>query len=117
MPWHGWLPALDGSGLGAGWALGPGRFASSLLEVSLSAYTSRVLEDWVSSDDCSAVVRSLPLICTDVWTDGSTVRDEVTGVCCAGSGVYALASGSDWFDGTWAHLDLLPPEDQNCSAG
>ena len=42
-------------------------------------------------------------------TDGSLVRDELTGVCCSGSGVFAAASGEGWFRRTWGRLDLLPP--------
>ena len=46
----------------------------------------------------------------DVWTDGSLVRDEVSGVCCGGAGVFAFTSGSNWFSRSWGHLELLPPD-------
>ena len=39
--WHGWLPALSALGAPLSWAVGPGHVASSLLETSLGAYTSR----------------------------------------------------------------------------
>ena len=44
----------------------------------------------------------------NVWTDGSLVRDEVSGVCCGGSGVFAAFSGEAWFRRSWGRLDLLP---------
>ena len=45
----------------------------------------------------------------DVWSDGSLVVHEVSGVGVAGCGVYARASGAAWFGRKWGHLDLLPP--------
>ena len=76
------------------WAVGPCRVAA---------------EDWVPADDFAAEVRGACLAAQpDVWTDGSLVRDEVSGVCCFGAGVYALASGSAWCHRSWGHLDLLP---------
>ena len=44
----------------------------------------------------------------DVWSDGSLVVHEVSGVGVAGCGVYAHASGSGWSGRKWGHLDLLP---------
>ena len=49
----------------------------------------------------------------DVWTGGSLVRDEVSGVCCSGAGVFAFTSGSSWFNRSWGHLESLPPERNN----
>ena len=37
------------------------------------------------------------------------VRDDVAGVCCGGSGVFAATSGAAWFRRSWGHSDLLPP--------
>ena len=47
----------------------------------------------------------------DVWTDGSFVLDELSGVGVAGCGVYSLKSGAGWFGPRWSHLELLPPGD------
>ena len=33
----------------------------------------------------------------DVWTDGSFVLDELSGVGVGGCGVYSLRSGAGWF--------------------
>ena len=45
----------------------------------------------------------------DVWTDGSFVHDELSGVGVRGCGVYSLKSGVGWFDRRWGHLESLPP--------
>ena len=42
----------------------------------------------------------------DVWTDGSFVGDDLSGVGDGGCGVYAHRSGSSWFQMRWGHLDL-----------
>ena len=46
-----------------------------------------------------------------MWTDGSFVRDELSGVGVGGCGVYSSRSGAGWFDRKWGHLELLPPGD------
>ena len=45
----------------------------------------------------------------DVWTDGSFVPDELSGVGAGGCGVYLLSEV--WFDRRWGHLELLPPSE------
>ena len=107
--WHGWLPALSALGAPFAWAVGPGHVASSLLETSLGTYTCRILEEWsppegYSAEDARLRLPDLPI----VWTDGSLVREEVSGCCSGGAGVYAHVSGSAWFHRSWGHLDLLP---------
>ena len=47
----------------------------------------------------------------DVWTDGSFVQDELSGVGAGGCGVYSSRSGAGWFHRKWGHLELLPPGD------
>ena len=47
----------------------------------------------------------------DVWTDGSFVRNELSGVGVGGCGVYSSQSGVGWFHRRWGHLELLPPDD------
>ena len=46
----------------------------------------------------------------DVWTDGSFVVDELSGVGVGGCGVHSLRSGAGWFGRRWRHLELLPPD-------
>ena len=49
------------------------------------------------------------LLAPGVWSDGSLVLDELSGVGVAGCGVHARASGAAWFGRRWGHLDFLPP--------
>ena len=44
--WHGWLPALDGVNLAGGWAVGPGRVASNVLETRLGGCVPHTLDGW-----------------------------------------------------------------------
>ena len=62
-------------------------------------------EEWVARVKSGALCAN-----PDAWTDGSLVRDEVSGVCCGGGGVFAVASASSWFRRSWGHLELLPPD-------
>ena len=41
----------------------------------------------------------------NVWTDGSLVLDEVTGVSCSGSGFFAHKSELSWIARRWGHVD------------
>ena len=50
----------------------------------------------------------------DVWSDGSLVVNEISGLGVAGCGVYAHASGAGWFGRKWGQLDLLPPLPDGC---
>ena len=43
----------------------------------------------------------------DVWTDGSLVRDEVSGSAGAGAGVYARLHADNWRYRRWGHFDDL----------
>ena len=102
---------LDGAG---GWAVGPGRISANVLETRLGGYTPHVLGARAGSQEFAAGAGSGVLSANpDVWTDGSLVRDEVTGVCCGGAGVFALSSGACWFHRSWRHLDLLPPDENS----
>ena len=108
LVWHGWLPALEGSG---GWAGRPPTIAASVLESRLGGYVREDFNGWSITEDWVASVRSGGLSASpDVWTDCSLVRDEVSGVCSGGAGVFSFASGSCWFRRSWGHLELLPPE-------
>ena len=45
-----------------------------------------------------------------VWTDGSYVVDDLSGVGVGGCWVHSHRSGCGWFDHRWGHLDLLRPD-------
>ena len=78
----------------------------------LGSYSEEDCRDWVppdcfADDVASSNVSDHP----DVWTDGSFVRDELSGVGVRGCGVYSSRSGAGWFHRRWGHLELLPPGD------
>ena len=45
----------------------------------------------------------------DVWTDGSLVLDQVTGVSSSGAGFYAHQPENCWGDRRWGHVDRVRP--------
>ena len=97
---------MDGIG---GWAGRPHTLNINILESCLGYLSLDGLNGWSASDDWVAGVRLGVLSPNpDVWMDGSLVRDDVAGVCCGGSGVFAFTSGSNWFSLSWGHLELLP---------
>ena len=69
------------------WALGPRQVAGNRLEASFGAYSGRVLDEWVPSDDnevedAGAWLPDVP----NVWTDDSLVREEVSSGCSGSAG-------------------------------
>ena len=106
--WHGWLPALD---IRENWATGPHTLATSVIESRLGGFVSEDLNGWTSTAEWLAGVRAGALCAhPDVWTDGSLVRDEFSGISCGGAGVFAFSSGANWFHRSGGHLELLPPD-------
>ena len=92
------------------WAVGAGGAAARVLEASLGGYSPHVLEAWVDSEEFkSGTTSGQPNANPDVWNDGSLVRDDLTGLCSGGAGVFAAFSGSAWFQRSWGRLELLPP--------
>ena len=97
---------MSGSEFGSPWAEGAGEAASKRLEVALGSYVDEGPRDhgvFLIGDDQRELADA-----PDVWSDGSLVVHEVSGVGVAGCGVYAHASGAAWFGRKWGHLDLLP---------
>ena len=86
--------------------------ACARLERLLGSYSEEDCRDWVPPD-CFAdnVASSNVSDHPDVWTDGSFVRDELSGIGVGGCGVYSSRSGAGWFHRRWGHLELLPPGD------
>ena len=74
------------------------RVSASILETRLGGNDPHMQAGWGCSDEFAVggALSAYP----DVWTDGSLVRDEVSGACCGGSGVFALASGASWLHRT-----------------
>ena len=46
----------------------------------------------------------------NVWTDGSLVLDQTTGVSSSGAGFFAHHSELCWSDRRWGHVDRVRPE-------
>ena len=108
--WHGWLPALACTGGASHWAASVDDVACARLERLLGSCSEEVCRGWVPSDHFVGDVASSDVSDhPDVWTDGSFVLDELSGVGIGGCGVYSLKSGAGWFDCRCSHLELLPP--------
>ena len=106
MLWHGWLPALDVHG---GWAADPHTLAVNVIESRLGGYSGQDLNGWSATGDwMTGVQAGAPSSNPDVWTDGSLVRDNFSGICSGGAGLFASCSGAYWFHRSGGHLELLP---------
>ena len=100
--WHGWLPMLSGVNGASPWAVDASESAAYLVEVALGRYSSGLLAQWSPSDefDHARAASSLSDHPT-VWTDGSLVLDQVTGVSSSGSGFFAHQSEHCWGGRRW----------------
>ena len=97
---------LSGVNGASPWAVDASESAAYLVEVSLGRYSSDVLCSWdlPGSFDRDLAVSSLSDY-PDVWTDGSSVLDRVTGVSASGAGFFADTSDQFWNDRRWGHVD------------
>ena len=71
-----------------------------MLESALGSYSSDIIHGWDIPQGVhwdSAADSPSP----DVRTDGSLVRDEVSGSACAGAGVYARLHADNWRCRRW----------------
>ena len=50
----------------------------------------------------------------NVWTDGSLVRNQVTGVSSSGAGFFAHQLEDCWGGRRWGYVDRVRPEVQSC---
>ena len=85
--WYGWLPMLSVVHGASLWAPDAPESAGYLVEAVLGRYSSDLLDGWGPFDghDVVEVASSLPHH-PNVWTDGSLVLDQVTGVSASGAG-------------------------------
>ena len=103
-----WL-VLEGGG--SPWASTVEDSSFHRLECASCVYSDGVCRDWLPSDHfVDDLAASRVSDDPDVWTDGSDVVEELSGIGAGGSGVYAHRSGSGWFGRKWRHVDLLPPD-------
>ena len=103
--WHGWLPMLSGSNGVSPWAGNASQSANYLVEAALGGYSSRLVTEWSPPDEYDQVaVSSLVPVHPNVWTDGSLVLDQVTGVSSSGAGFFADQSVSFWDARSWGQV-------------
>ena len=93
---------MDGSGR---WAGRSPALAVNILESRLGGYVCEDFNGWSITDDWVQSVRTGSLSdVPDVWTDGSLVRDEVSGICSGGAGFFVLPldlAGFGGLGGIW----------------
>ena len=109
--WHGWLPVLSGVNGASPWAASASESASYLVEAALGSYSSGMITEWGLPDgyDRVGAASSVPDH-PNVWSDGSLVLDQVTGVSFSGAGFFAHQSVNLWDDRRWGHVDHVRPE-------
>ena len=117
--WNGWLPMLSGSNGVSPWAGDAADSAGYLVESVLGSYSSGLLAEWGPPVQFDAVeAASLLPDHPNVWTDGSLVLDQVTGVSSAGAGFFAHLPASCWDHRCWSHVDSVAPVgDVQCCRG
>ena len=97
-----WLPALACTGGASPWAASAEDIACARLERLLGSYSEGDCREWVPPGHfVDSVVSSNVSDHPDVWTDGSFVLDELSGVVVGVCGVYSLRSGAGWFGRRW----------------
>ena len=108
--WHGWLPMLSGVNGACPWAADASESAGYLVDVALGRYSSGLITEW-SPPDWFNEVGALSLMPdhSNVWTDGSSVVDQVTGVSSSGAGLFAHQSENCWSGRRWGHVDGVRP--------
>ena len=109
--WHGWLPMLSGVSGASAWAASASEGAGYFVEAALGCYSSGMISEWSPPDEYERVeVASLVPDHPKVWSDGSLVFDQVTGVSTSGAGFFAHQSENYWSDRRWGHVDHVRPE-------
>ena len=75
------------------------------LQLVLGAYSDKFHLQWNVDDgyDAENAARRLSAS-TDTWTDGCTVKGDVSLVCVAGAGMFSKHSSDVWSHGSCGHL-------------
>ena len=104
--WHGWLPTLSGVHGVSPWAVRAADSADYIVESALGRYFSGLLVGWGPPVGFDAVeAASLLPASPTIWTDGSLVLDQVTGVSSSGAGFFAHQPASCWDHRCWGQVD------------
>ena len=82
-----------------------------MVEVALGRSSPGLIAEWSPSDGFDAVEAASQMPdAPNVWTDGSLVLDQVTGVSSFGAGFYAHQSEDCWGERRWGHVDRVRPD-------
>ena len=109
---------LSGVNGASPWAAGASESASYLVEAALGCYSSGVITEWSPPDEYDGVVvSSLVPDHPNVWTDGSSVLDQVTGVSSSGAEFFTRQSVNFWGDRRWGYVDHVRHEGEVQSCG
>ena len=85
--------------------------AGYLVEAALGCFSSGMITEWSPPDEYDRVeVASCVPDHPNVWSDGSLVLDQVTGVSSSGAGFFAHQSENCWSGRRWGHFDHVRPE-------
>ena len=75
------------------WAANASESASYFVEAALGCHSSDMIAEWSPPDGYDRVeAASLVLDHPNVWSDGSRVLDQVTGVSSSGAGFFCVTS-------------------------
>ena len=88
-----------------------------MVEVALGRYSSGLLAEWSLPDGVDAVGAASQMPGgPNVWTEGSLVLDQVTGVSSSGAGFFAHLSLDCWDGCRWGHVDgiSIDPDVTSC---
>ena len=84
---------LSGVNRASPWAASASESAGYLVEAALGCYSSGVVAEWSPPVECDGVeAASLIPDHPNVWSDGSLVLSQVTGVSSSGAGFFAHQS-------------------------
>ena len=77
-----------------------------MVENTLGPFSPGLISEWSIPDDCDAdEAAARTPDAPDVWTDGSLVLDQVTGVSSSGAGFFSHQAEHCWRGRRWGHVD------------
>ena len=102
---------LSGVNGASPWAANASESAGYLVETALGNYFSGMITEWSPPAEYDRVgVASMDPDQPNVWSDGSLVLDQVTGVSSSGAGFFAHQADDCWGSRRWGHVDRVRPE-------
>ena len=94
------------------WAGTASERAHYLIETALGDYSSRLVSDWSPLAGYDPIaVSCIVLDHPNVWSDGSLVLDQVTGVSSSGAAFFAHQTEDCWTGRWWCHVNSIRADD------